>query len=534
TGFRIVDALYFSSQQLEWIGENPSEFSRLLDAFTRIVKTLARINGSEIELPKLRQFFRPSVDVVQELAGLGLSRNTSMALANSTLTPTFFLELFKYVSEFRSQPMVLLPFMAFQSVPMLCNETVFNSSFILPPNSTLSKEDRRSLCDTSPFDLLTYYKENKDIFTLEPYPDFKDRNVSLQDLVLSFTTFSSLLDQQPLYKGFLRWNHLLSTSQANITSALFCGENPFDTSTDGFGPVPTHAKTPFDELRQNLIEFVIQEKSALTLLERNRPKCVLDLNCSSMESAVMQRLRPLFTGYILVTPPSPAVEELIDKLNNPLRMADFIRQSLYAYPEIADSLQEALYESDLRAASMNVLVFLQRFGKQLPVEPQWLKSAEFVLEHVFAPATDPYSFGALTKNFTETFNNYSTCFLLDRFVTVANESVMEETATCLADYQQYFSGIVVMNMSDDATEFDPITVYKIRHLPNLVDNTYYYEDSPRRVFDRNKPFTDLKYLTYGFSFLQEGVERAIIAHRVKSNLSLGMYAPARAVSMRCF
>ncbi|KAK6028972.1 hypothetical protein OSTOST_04927, partial [Ostertagia ostertagi] len=76
-----------------------------------------------------------------------------------------------------------------------------------------------------------------------------------------------------------------------------------------------------------------------------------DLNCSSLESAVMQRIRPIFTGYILVTPPSPAVKSLIDILNSPLRMADFLRQLLYEYPEIADSLQNALHGSDLRAAS---------------------------------------------------------------------------------------------------------------------------------------------------------------------------------------
>ncbi|KAK5967999.1 hypothetical protein GCK32_019291, partial [Trichostrongylus colubriformis] len=93
----IVDALYYSSQQLEWIGENPSEFSRLLDAFTRIVKTLARINATEIELPKVYQFFRPSVDVIQELIGLGLTPNASAALTNSTLTPNFFMESFNYV-----------------------------------------------------------------------------------------------------------------------------------------------------------------------------------------------------------------------------------------------------------------------------------------------------------------------------------------------------------------------------------------------------------------------------------------------------
>ncbi|KAK5973565.1 ATP-binding cassette sub-family A member 1, partial [Trichostrongylus colubriformis] len=426
------------------------------------------------------------------------------------------MESFNYVSKISSQPVFLLPLMAFESVPMLCNETIFNSSFRLLPNHRGYGPQFISVSVHN----CSYFEEG-----------FRNANVSLLELTQSLATFSSLMQQQPLYGGLSRWNHLFSGSLANMTSnltaALFCGENPFDTSSDAFGPAPTNAKTPFDELRQNLIEFM--EKIVPGHQKHDKQFCHDvwvhdDLNCSSLESAMMQRVRPLFTGYILVTPPSPAVNKLIDILNNPLRMVDFMRQELYKYPEIANSLQNALYGSDLRPASMNILVFLQRFGKQLPVNPQWLQTVEFVLEHLFAPATDPYSFGALTKNFTETFNQYTTCFLLDRFVTVANESVMEETATCLADYQQYFSGIVIMNMTDDATEFDPLTIYKIRHLPNLVDNTYYYEDSPRRVFDRRMPFTDLKYVTYGFSFLQEAIDRAIIGLRVKSNQSLGMYA----------
>ncbi|VDO43310.1 unnamed protein product [Haemonchus placei] len=482
----IVDALYYSSQQLEWIGENPSKFSQLLDSFTQLVKILARINGTQIELPKLYQFFRPSVNVSQTLLDLGLTQEASDALATATLTPTFFLRAFDYVKELRSKPKILLAFMAFRPVPILCNETIFDSSFVLLPNITLTDEDRRSLCGVSPLALLTYYSEYQDRITLESYPSFRGANVTLEELSRAVSTLLPLVQEQPIFEGFSKWNHLLSGSLNNITSAIFCGDNPFDIATDGMGPVPTNAKTPFDELRLSLIEFI----------EKIVPG--------------QQKHEKQFCHDVW--------------LNNPLRMADFVRQQLYKYPEIADNLQTGLYGSDLRAASMNVLVFLQRFGKMLPVEPELLKSMEFALEHIFAPATDPYSFGALTKNVTETFNQYATCFLLDRFVTVTNESVMEETATCLADYQQYFSGIVVMNMTDNATEFDPITFYKIRHLPSLVDNTYYYEDNPRRVFDRNHPFSDLKYLTYGFSFLQEAVERAIIGLRVSSNRTLGMYA----------
>lgn len=67
------------------------------------------------------------------------------------------------------------------------------------------------------------------------------------------------------------------------------------------------------------------------------------------------------------------------------------------------------------------------------------------------------------------------CFLTDRFVTVANESAMEETALCLTDYQQYFTGIVIVNMTDNATEFEPFTTYKIRHLPTLTDREFSYQ-----------------------------------------------------------
>ncbi|VDN30016.1 unnamed protein product [Cylicostephanus goldi] len=159
------------------------------------------------------------------------------------------------------------------------------------------------------------------------------------------------------------------------------------------------------------------------------------------------------------------------------------------------------YFPKLLLALSNLLALIKAYTEHEEV-PKFVKTVEFVLEHIFGPPTDPYSFGAVTKNVTEMVNRYSSCFLLDRFVIVANESVMEDAAVCLTDYQQYFTGIVIVNMTDNATEFEPLTTYKIRHLFSFVDSTSYYTDSPRRVFDRNAPFNDLKYLTYGFSFLQ--------------------------------
>ncbi|EPB71818.1 ABC transporter, ATP-binding protein [Ancylostoma ceylanicum] len=488
----LVDFLYYSSLQLGWIGENPVEFSRLLGSLTRAIHIIARMNGTQIGLPTARQLFLPSYNLTGKLEELGMSRNAAEVVAESRLTPEFFVEAYRYAEELSSMSAVALFFSAVSSVPIFCNETLFSASFLLPPEANLTAEDHQSLCRVTPLDLLnlnqTEIMKNMVLpFSGTPSAGNQSKPTSPRDLLEPLMISIPLLQQQPLYEGFLKRSDNFNLTFANISSLIFCGGNPFDTSTDGLGPLPTNVKTPFDELKNNLVEFI--EKIVPGRQEHDKQFCHGvwvrdDLNCSALESAFMQRLRPLFIGYILVTPPSPVVEEMID---------------------------------------MNILAFLRSYEEHRDL-PQWMKSLEFLLEHVFAPPSDPYSFGGVTKNLTETVNKYITCFLTDRFVLVANESAMEETALCLTDYQQYFSGIVIVNMTDNATEFEPLTTYKIRHLPTLSDNTRGYVDSPRRLFDRNMPFNDLKYLTYGFSFLQEAIDRAIIAIRANSTRPVGMYS----------
>ncbi|KAK6729080.1 hypothetical protein RB195_006248 [Necator americanus] len=524
----LVDLLYYSSLQLEWIGKNPAEFSRLLNSFTRLISIIAKMNSTHMELPKTRELFEPSFNLPDNLEQLGIFRNVSDVLMESRLTPVFFVEAYSYARELGSLDHLDLLSTVFDPIPILCNETIFNESFVLPPNASLSAEDRSSLCDVSPLAFLSMFRmdhlQNLVTGSSSPSNNHTEETGSIADLLRLFLTSAQLLVQQPLYEGFLKWSDSLPMSFSNISSMIFCGANPFETSTEGLGPLSPKVETPFDELRKELVEFI--EKIVPGQQEHDKRFCHGvwvrdDMNCSSLESAVMQRLRPILTGYILVAPQSPVVEEMIDILNNPLRLLDFLRKKLYEYPELSDNLQSAFYESDLRAASMNILEFIRASHKQ---HPEWLKRLEFVLGHIFGPPSDPYSFGAVTKNLTATVNKYTTCFLTDRFVTVANESAMEEAAVCLTEYQQYFTGIVIVNMTDNATEFESLTTYKIRHLSTLVDNTYSYADSPRRIFDRNMPFNDLKYLTYGFSFLQEAIDRAIISMRSNSSHSLGMYS----------
>uniref|UniRef100_A0A915CS18 Uncharacterized protein n=1 Tax=Ditylenchus dipsaci TaxID=166011 RepID=A0A915CS18_9BILA len=105
---------------------------------------------------------------------------------------------------------------------------------------------------------------------------------------------------------------------------------------------------------------------------------------------------------------------------------------------------------------------------------------------------------------------YLMCFRLNRFIVVKDERELEQQAMCLTEAEQYLSGVVLLNVTENTTHLHPLTAYKIRHSPALVDGTGSQMDNRRNVVSRDDPWIDLKYLTFGFSFLQEAVERAII------------------------
>ena len=77
----------------------------------------------------------------------------------------------------------------------------------------------------------------------------------------------------------------------------------------------------------------------------------------------------------------------------------------------------------------------------------------------------------------------------------------------LVDRKQLWAGIVFTNMpSNQKTDDLPNFIqYKIRMDADTVDSTYFVEDRIPRPIPRRRPQIDLKYLYYGFSFLQVNI-----------------------------
>ena len=137
-------------------------------------------------------------------------------------------------------------------------------------------------------------------------------------------------------------------------------------------------------------------------------------------------------------------------------------------------------------------------------------------------------------NFNETWNTtlnqfdalvgnislYISCFEFNKFMAMPNEYEMEKLGIQLVDRKQLWAGIVFTNIertqkTDDLPRF---IQYKLRMDADTVDSTYHVEDRIPRPYPRRRPQIDLKYLYFGFSFLQVKYNKIAICNN--SNLGL--------------
>lgn len=481
----VVNFLHYSSLQLQWIGEHPKEFDELSLAVAEAIHMIAKMNftnGVSLEamLPEgVREQF---------LNKFRAAREPLEKLMKGVIAPRGFLLLSKQLSEYS----FLSP-----GLEAFCGDvSQFDAVF---SKTEITSADRKILCQhVDPIDLGFAFKSLSD--KLGPIASHLD----------AIYTFGS---QQPLYEF---WKTFGNYSIDDVKLAVTCGNSVQDI-IDGMSKSdqPVLVETWIDRIRDPVAKFIqrVTPGQGGSTGDCEPINMHPGLNCSILEGPLLSAYAPIFSGYILVTPDTPATRKLVEKLNNPMQLIEYLRNLLYFYPQQAAPLQEALHDSDLWQFSQNVAKYLNETGQPGGEE------IENVLEHVFGPPSDPKSFGNLTGTLVTVLNNFTSCFLLDRFRFVPTERDLEKNAMCLMNHGQFLSGLV-FNVSK---EFDKFTAYKIRHYADFVDTTQALMDSKSSPFSRHQPFRDLKYLTFGFSYLQEAIDRALIEHTTGKEFSIGTY-----------
>lgn len=134
-----------------------------------------------------------------------------------------------------------------------------------------------------------------------------------------------------------------------------------------------------------------------------------------MDAYGLTTFKPLLYGYILVTPNTTEVQKLVEKLNDPLKFANFFKDNVVDFNKVADSLQDAISESDFRKAASVSFFFYKKSLKNfifkiistlLPPSNE-TERIQFLLEHLFNNASDPYALLEMVKNVTDKFENFT-------------------------------------------------------------------------------------------------------------------------------
>ncbi|EGT46418.1 hypothetical protein CAEBREN_29987 [Caenorhabditis brenneri] len=510
-------------------------FEELTKGGAEIIHWLAGKPLNTTEIIRIGDLFDAPVreNLTKSLNNTGLQFVTAQKLMNARIEPGA-IEVYDVLRNELSWTDLLF------SNPLFCDERMFEKTFSFDSGQEMTSEERDELCDILTLAELMDYKGYISEITIPTASRFRASTF--------MTSFQNLFEPSIIF--FQKYSNYTTE---NLLLALFCGEDPRDVIEQTINPNnDKNVETPFEKLRKQVIKF-IQTVTPGREQEKNSTCSPIpyhnDMNCSSLESPILMKVRAALSGYILVTPDNPATRRVVERLNVPLRDVEYLRNLLYSWPSDALEFQNRLHSSDLWPASQKLLHFISIYKDgQNPLNN---KNIRFLLEHLFAPPTDEYSFGSFTKNVTEIANKY-TGIVSDlsqmkrnwkryNFILSTKKKEDFQNAVCLMESHQYFTGIV-FDMKPDATQFDGFTTYKIRHYPEMIDcefdlnsedswknsnfsATTSFMDSRSNPFTRDKPLIDLKYLTFGFSFLQEAVDRAIISE--KSNLTdanLGVYA----------
>uniref|UniRef100_A0A914W7X7 ABC transporter domain-containing protein n=1 Tax=Plectus sambesii TaxID=2011161 RepID=A0A914W7X7_9BILA len=239
------------------------------------------------------------------------------------------------------------------------------------------------------------------------------------------------------------------------------------------------------------------------------------------------RLRAVFGGYILVTPDAPVVRALVAKLETALRDLNIVRSTLLDLYANAELYQSALHNSDLFKAAFVLQNWTSKLNEsnQIKISQESAKRLQLLLQLV-GSADDSRSLFLLLKNITAPIVTYSNCFLADRFRIYDSEADMQRIGKCLGAKNDYFSGLTFVNLSSTATEFPPFVTYKIRPAPYLTPATHdatWHRDPPWDKDVRDNPFHEMEYITFGFTYLQDAVERAVIEMKSNQSFTTGIH-----------
>ncbi|KRZ07943.1 ATP-binding cassette sub-family A member 1, partial [Trichinella zimbabwensis] len=576
---------FISNLRLTFYNENViQETLSFLDDVEDIVNKFSMLDSFQDNFNgvNIADFFTKGDDMMIDLVlhDKGLEYDAIEILLNSTLTRDFFTD---FIEEFYKKFQTLklqrddLPLVVMNILnKMLCTGESFSnyisirSSFnISESNLKMEKLLQNFLCEKFPIEI--FFQPNVINRTarveitnliLGNMTGLKINTTEANSLFITTSQFFEKMKSSELANNALAlWKHFLLHSATNsslandstfknldLASHMFCGgklsgmDNIFKIQKKLEQLREQMIRTDpryIDTMRQSGVQLGDDPNIVLpwnlynqTVLcdhfehEIIEDKCWLWLQQYNLPHDFTMQLFTLFRGYILVAPSSPIVNRVMSDMSNQLVLIDYFCQSFLHWYDNMEKYVDVFNESKFFKVVDNFARFFITLHETANIFQNYTYG-EAILKLFYKLSENSWQNKTVTymREHLSHLHNMIKCFRQDRFVLMKSENEVERAASCLTKTYQFFLGIIFDELDNNSTALPKFTKYKIRMASYLVDSTSQIMDSLWNPRPRDRPFIDLKYLYFGFSFVQDIVDRIIISfHTNKTAPKVGMYA----------
>ncbi|KAK3090139.1 hypothetical protein FSP39_009459 [Pinctada imbricata] len=405
---------------------------------------------------------------------------------------------------------------------------------------------KKELCSLSTMELQHLYKAIKNQYSIKRFfmqtLKFVFSNTKKFPNVLSIYSrmkqlFSDLksvksMNLQKLEKAFVD----MSKQKINST-AIVAHLGDFVCGRNSFMRIDKNAKTTdiFERFQRNGRQPRKQADFNQTDYNYNLPLCrnLVDLLNSDVQTRVLWKsLRPVVLGRITYSPDTPAVRNVINLANRTFSdlarivklandwdgYSDFIRDHFANSPTydllrtfsgscLCDYVEEFTRKSMGKRNSHSICHFLNTLlnGKPEFGEMNWMEVLSF------------------TKSAARIVADYGKCFTFDKFVGFPDEeSLLRESAKMIENNTLWGALVFDVDPEKHYSELPTHVKYKIRMDSDRVEPTDRVRASSWRPGPRRAPGKETKFLSYGFAYLQDMVDHAIIKIQTGADTDIGV------------
>nr|CAD7402680.1 unnamed protein product [Timema poppensis] len=368
-----------------------------------------------------------------------------------------------------------------------------------------------------------------DLTSMQGYQDIASNSAEVGKEYRNLTTLFAKHNISTVYSNYL------------LVQRFLCGleiEDIMDLTVLG-----SEESDKFDSLRQQLnsmnkdMDSYVNDSDATALCN----DMFRELENNTMTRFIWLQIKPFFRGKIPFAPDTPATRRIMQRVNmtfDPIldlkEMAEHwlnitlpkLRETFVSNEESLKYIQSFL-ETDIGqnlltySANNSIINNLLATNTSLRVNYVKYMTQKLLQENNTKLREDIFdTIQQMQMNLTQILE----CFDTNKIEGYATEDEASDRGMELLYNKKLWGVVVFNNIESNETDVLPSFLhYKIRMDSSRVDGTDQIEDRLPRPGPRRRPAIDLKYITYGFAYLQDMVEKSIIIEHTGRNATPGIF-----------